>query len=136
MFLGRALNLISLKIRYYFLEKNFLKKIFSTHRATGCQNLKISKACQKFGKFRQSWNNYKESNLGKKHFLWRSSRYAKSKIDKLAEKKTAKCPEHLAQSLNICNKIKLFQNTISFFPQKFPLYRANAGLTNLLHFSH
>ena len=72
------------------------------------------KSCQKFGKFRQSWNKYKESILGKKHFLWRSSRYAKSKFDKPAEK-NGKKPKLLAQGPKICNKIKLFKNVIYFF---------------------
>ena len=106
----KALTLVDSRPRVgsYFTQspitisgKKFLEEIFLPHRATGCQILKISKACQKFGKFRQSWNKNKESILGKKHFLWRSSRYAKSKFDKPAEKKRKKTKTFSSGSKNL-----------------------------------
>ena len=69
LFLGQALDLISLKVRQQFFGKNVSHRSICSPCATGCQSLKISKACQKIGKFRQSWNKYKEPILGKKNFF-------------------------------------------------------------------
>ena len=88
------------------------------HRATGFQNLKILKACQKFGKFRQSWNKHKESILGKKTLSLKKFSICKIESWQTCRKKTAKRPEHLAQSINICNKNEIFRNIISFFSSK------------------
>ena len=97
------------------MEKTILKEIFLPHRATGCQNLKISKVCQNFGKFRQSWNKYIEPILGKRTIALKKFSICKIEIWQTCGKKNAKCPEHLTQSLNNYNQIKLFKNIISFF---------------------
>ena len=115
MFLGQALDLISLKVPQQFFGKKVSHRSVCSPCATGCQSLKISKVCQNFGKFRQSWNKFIEPFLGKKIILKKFSIF---KIEVwLTCKKTAKRPEHLAQSLNNYNKIKLFKN-INFFSPK------------------
>ena len=99
------------------MEKNFSKKSFCPNVQRDAKNWRFQKPAENSESFARVETNIKNQFQGKNTFSEEVLDIQSRNVTNL-QQKTANCPKLLAQSLNICNKIKLFKNVIYFFSSK------------------